>query len=138
MTMKTIIWHLTNLRKNGKFNLINGLWRVKVAVFFAKKQQVNILWTQFKNSQPRDHRLWSIAYGSWDIDESWIICILGTDPLALGSDWDVWDGEVWSRGATIKIFSDEKQYNEYQKTLQKWFETKNTCTCKNLVIQKLP
>ena len=62
--------------------------------------------------------------------------ILETNLLALDSCWNECDSKEWSRKATIKIFSDEKQFNEYEKTLQKWFQPQTAC--KNLVIEKLP
>ena len=48
------------------------------------------------------------------------LCILEINLLALDSCWEECGGDgPWSYKATIKIFSDEKQFNEYQKTLQK-------------------
>ena len=49
------------------------------------------------------------------------LCILEINLLALDSCWEEFcsDDESWSHKATIKIFSDEKQFNEYQKTLKK-------------------
>ena len=45
--------------------------------------------------------------------------ILESNPLALDSAWEEAADGVWPNKATIKIFGDEKQFNEYQKTLQK-------------------
>ena len=42
---------------------------------------------------------------------------LETNLLALDSCWKESDNKGWSHKATIKIFSDEKQFNEHQKTL---------------------
>ena len=38
-----------------------------------------------------------------------------TDPLLLSTEWQEADDEKpWSRKATVKIFSNEEEYNEYQ------------------------
>ena len=46
-----------------------------------------------------------------------------TNPLNLDSVWDEVStngkDKSWSNRATIKIFGDEKKFEEYQKTLQK-------------------
>ena len=42
-----------------------------------------------------------------------------TNPLNLDSVWQLGDGKKWVYEATIKIFSDEKKFQEYQKTLKK-------------------
>ena len=44
-----------------------------------------------------------------------------TNPLNLDSVWEEADTEKkdWSRQATIKIFSDKRKFEEYQKTLNK-------------------
>ena len=44
-----------------------------------------------------------------------------TNPLNLDSVWEeaYCEKKDWSRQATIKIFSDEKKFEEYQKTLNK-------------------
>ena len=36
------------------------------------------------------------------------------NPLELGTEWQEADTEGFSRRATIKIFTNEEEYNEYQ------------------------
>ena len=43
-----------------------------------------------------------------------IIIFKETNPLLLDSDWKEGDGGKWSRKATIKIFDNEAEYNQYQ------------------------
>ena len=49
-----------------------------------------------------------------------VIFILETNPLNLNSAWVAASGDnKWENQATVKIFSDEKKFGEYQKTLKK-------------------
>ena len=42
-----------------------------------------------------------------------------TNPLELNSEWkEASPDKKWSRKATIKIFNDENEYNEYQNEIQ--------------------
>jgi len=53
--------------------------------------------------------------------EYWL-CTLETNPLFLASIWkEADDSNSWSLTATIKIFDEKERFNEYQKTLKKWF-----------------
>ena len=88
----------------GTFKMASGFLKANLVATFISLHRVNIL----INSKIH----WILTYCQY--------YILDTNLLGLDSCWKQGGtGNKWSNEATIKIFSDEKQFNEYKKTLKK-------------------